>query len=85
MTTEPGREASWSDIADWYDELLQAGSGPHELAVSTTLRLVPDLPGEPHAERLLVHRLPVIKLRWRSTPPSRPDRQPAVDADASST
>ena len=43
MTAEPNRDASWSDIADWYDELLRSGSGPHELAVSTTLRLVPDL------------------------------------------
>jgi ubiquinone/menaquinone biosynthesis C-methylase UbiE len=43
MAAELGREASWSDIAVWYDELVQGGSGPHELAVSTTLRLVPDL------------------------------------------
>jgi ubiquinone/menaquinone biosynthesis C-methylase UbiE len=36
----------WSDIADWYDELVQAGSGPHETAVECTLRLVGDLTGQ---------------------------------------
>src|ERR1035438_8295323 len=35
--------ATWSGIASWYDELVRTGSGPHELAVTTTLRLVPDL------------------------------------------
>lgn len=32
---------SWSDIADWYDELLTAGSGPHEHAVECLDRLLP--------------------------------------------
>ncbi len=32
---------SWSDIAEWYDELLQAGSGPHDTAVRCLLDLVP--------------------------------------------
>ncbi|HEX7132077.1 MAG TPA: hypothetical protein VF228_05845, partial [Iamia sp.] len=36
---------SWSDIADWYDDLVEAGSGPHELAVETLLGLVPPLDG----------------------------------------
>lgn len=36
---------SWSDIAEWYDQLIRAGSGPHQLAVETTLRLVPRLSG----------------------------------------
>lgn len=38
MNTEP-QAATWSSIADWYDNLLQSGSGPHELAVETLLRL----------------------------------------------
>ncbi|HVB46386.1 MAG TPA: class I SAM-dependent methyltransferase [Streptosporangiaceae bacterium] len=41
-----GSPASWSAIACWYDELLTRGSGPHELAVAVTLRLVPDLHGQ---------------------------------------
>jgi ubiquinone/menaquinone biosynthesis C-methylase UbiE len=36
----------WSDIAGWYDDLIQAGSGPHETAVACTLRLVGDLAGQ---------------------------------------
>src|SRR5215467_12488662 len=36
---------SWSDIAGWYDDLVVAGSGPHETAVECLLRLVPDLDG----------------------------------------
>lgn len=39
MTTQ--EEPSWSDIAEWYDELLQAGSGPHETALDCLMRLVP--------------------------------------------
>jgi SAM-dependent methyltransferase len=35
----------WSSIASWYDELLAAGSGPHETAVAVLLKLVPDLTG----------------------------------------
>jgi ubiquinone/menaquinone biosynthesis C-methylase UbiE len=38
MNTEP-ETATWSSIADWYDSLLQSGSGPHEHAVETLLRL----------------------------------------------
>lgn len=34
---------SWSDIAEWYDELLRAGSGPHDTAVRCLLDLVPQL------------------------------------------
>lgn len=41
MTTQ--EEPSWSDIAEWYDELLQAGSGPHETALDCLMRLVPGL------------------------------------------
>jgi hypothetical protein len=37
---------SWSDIATWYDELITAGSGPHETAVDCLLRLVPPLAGK---------------------------------------
>jgi ubiquinone/menaquinone biosynthesis C-methylase UbiE len=36
----------WSDIAPWYDELVEAGSGPHETAVACTVRLVGDLTGQ---------------------------------------
>lgn len=36
---------SWSDIASWYDDLLTAGSGPHETAVRCLHRLLPDLRG----------------------------------------
>jgi len=35
--------ATWGGIAEWYDDLLRAGSGPHQLAVETTLRLAPDV------------------------------------------
>lgn len=45
MTAEPGAPASWPEIAAWYDGLLGAGSGPHELAVTVTMRLVPELRG----------------------------------------
>ena len=34
---------SWSDIADWYDELLVAGSGPHEHALMCLDRLLPPI------------------------------------------
>ncbi len=34
---------SWSDIADWYDKLLTAGSGPHEHAIECLDRLLPDI------------------------------------------
>ena len=36
---------SWSDIAGWYDDLVTAGSGPHETAVQCLLRLLPDVKG----------------------------------------
>ena len=36
---------TWSDIAVWYDELVQAGSGPHETAIDCLLRLLPALDG----------------------------------------
>jgi SAM-dependent methyltransferase len=35
----------WSDIAGWYDELVERGSGPHETAVATLLGLLPALDG----------------------------------------
>jgi SAM-dependent methyltransferase len=38
-------EATWSEIAGWYDELLRAGSGPHETAVECLLGLLPALDG----------------------------------------
>jgi ubiquinone/menaquinone biosynthesis C-methylase UbiE len=36
---------SWSDIAGWYNDVIAAGSGPHETAVDCLLRLVPPLEG----------------------------------------
>ena len=36
---------SWSDIAPWYDELVRAGSGPHETALACLLDLVPEVEG----------------------------------------
>ena len=36
---------TWSDIATWYDDLVRAGSGPHETALDCLLRLVPPLRG----------------------------------------
>jgi len=33
---------TWSSIAGWYDQLIVGGSGPHELAIRTTLDLLPD-------------------------------------------
>jgi hypothetical protein len=41
MSVGAGLPATWSGIAGWYDDLLRAGSGPHELAVATTLHMVP--------------------------------------------
>lgn len=41
MSDVPG--PSWSDIADWYDELLVAGSGPHEHALECLDRLLPPI------------------------------------------
>ncbi len=35
----------WDDIAEWYDRLVESGSGPHETAVECLLRLVPPLDG----------------------------------------
>lgn len=32
---------SWSDIAEWYDELLISGSGPHETALRSLTELLP--------------------------------------------
>ncbi len=43
MTEEP--LPSWSSIADWYDELLVGGSGPHETALKTLGELLPDVDG----------------------------------------
>jgi SAM-dependent methyltransferase len=45
MTASTAGPASWQSIACWYDRLLQAGSGPHQLAVATTLRLAGDIRG----------------------------------------
>src|SRR5262245_1694152 len=36
-----GVEPTWSDIAPWYDELIRAGSGPHETAVGCLVGLLP--------------------------------------------
>jgi ubiquinone/menaquinone biosynthesis C-methylase UbiE len=36
---------TWSDIAPWYDELVQAGSGPHETALKCTLGLLGEVRG----------------------------------------
>ena len=36
---------SWSDIADWYDELVESGSGPHETALASTMHLAGDVAG----------------------------------------
>lgn len=36
---------TWSDIAVWYDDLVRAGSGPHETAVECLVRLLPALEG----------------------------------------
>jgi ubiquinone/menaquinone biosynthesis C-methylase UbiE len=38
--------STWSSIAGWYDQLLVDGSGPHELAIRTTLDLLPDPLGD---------------------------------------
>jgi len=35
-----GDGPTWSDIAGWYDELVEAGSGPHETALATLIDLV---------------------------------------------
>jgi SAM-dependent methyltransferase len=45
MVAGAGQAATWPQIAGWYDQLVRDGSGPHELALATTMRLVPDLSG----------------------------------------
>jgi 2-polyprenyl-3-methyl-5-hydroxy-6-metoxy-1,4-benzoquinol methylase len=45
MTAGTDGPASWTQIAGWYDQLLRRGSGPHQLAVATTLRLAGDVRG----------------------------------------
>jgi ubiquinone/menaquinone biosynthesis C-methylase UbiE len=37
---------TWSDIAGWYDALVEAGSGPHETALQCLLGLVPGMDGQ---------------------------------------
>jgi ubiquinone/menaquinone biosynthesis C-methylase UbiE len=37
---------TWPDIAAWYDELVESGSGPHETAVRCTRSLVGDIAGQ---------------------------------------
>lgn len=36
---------TWSSIADWYDDLLSAGSGPHQTAIACLTELLPDVDG----------------------------------------
>jgi ubiquinone/menaquinone biosynthesis C-methylase UbiE len=36
---------TWSDIAQWYDELVSSGRSPHGTAVATTLELAGDVQG----------------------------------------
>lgn len=36
---------TWTDIADWYDALLSAGSGPHETALACLDSLLPPVDG----------------------------------------
>jgi ubiquinone/menaquinone biosynthesis C-methylase UbiE len=40
-----GPESVWSQLASWYDAKLAAGSGSHETALPSLLRLVPDVAG----------------------------------------
>ncbi|MEM7323628.1 MAG: class I SAM-dependent methyltransferase [Actinomycetota bacterium] len=42
-SSSPG--PTWSDIADWYDELLESGSGPHETALACLADLLPPVDG----------------------------------------
>lgn len=42
---EKPAEPSWSDVAAWYDQLLERGSGPHETAVVCLLQLAGDIAG----------------------------------------
>ena len=46
MTDPSHAPPSWSDIAAWYDGLVVSGSGPHETAVSSTLRLAGEITGQ---------------------------------------
>jgi ubiquinone/menaquinone biosynthesis C-methylase UbiE len=43
--TDSAGTPTWSDIASWYDELIRSGSGPHDTALSATMRLVGDVRG----------------------------------------
>lgn len=38
-------EPSWSEMALWYDQLLEEGSGTHETATASLLRLATDVAG----------------------------------------
>ena len=46
MSGATGAGPSWSDIAGWYDDLVTAGSGPHDTAVRCLLGLAPPLAGQ---------------------------------------
>jgi SAM-dependent methyltransferase len=37
---------TWSDIADWYDQLIASGSGPHETALECTMQLAGHVAGQ---------------------------------------
>ncbi|MGN6380206.1 MAG: class I SAM-dependent methyltransferase [Gaiellales bacterium] len=37
---------TWSDIAGWYDQLVEAGSGPHETALACTMAMAGDVAGQ---------------------------------------
>lgn len=39
------QEPTWSDMAGWYDQLVERGSGPHQTAVACLLRMVGELAG----------------------------------------
>ena len=38
-------DATWAEIAAWYDQMISRGSGPHETAVSCLLGLLPAVAG----------------------------------------
>jgi hypothetical protein len=72
MTSSPDEGPSWSDIAAWYDQLLEAGSGPHQLALAAVHRTL-----RPGGWFVFVIGHPCF-LAPDATPVTRPDGSQAV-------
>lgn len=81
MNEEQG--PSWSDIADWYDDLLISGSGPHDTALQCTLSLLPKIAGQAVLDLACDRVSPQeqslpLDQHWSSESTSRTSRRPGL-------